>query len=127
LLAAACKRLGRTAEGLSYLAEAEHIIETTNDACHGAELHRVRGDLLNANGDVAGAEFSYRQAIAIAKRQSAKMFELRAAASIARLWRDQGKRDEACELLAPVYGWFTEGFDTRDLKEAKALLEELAA
>jgi predicted ATPase len=88
LLAEACNRLGRTTEGLSYLTEAEQIIETTNDAFAEAELHRVRGDLLNANGDVAGAELSYQQAIAIAKRQSAKMFELRAATSLARLWRD---------------------------------------
>ena len=127
LLAEACNKLGRTTEGLSYLTEAEQIIETTNDAFHEAELHRVRGDLLNADGDVAGAERSYQQAIAVAKRQSAKMFELRASTSLARLWRDQGKRDEARELLAPVYGWFTEGFDTLDLKEAKALLEDLAA
>ena len=126
LLAEACNRLGRTTEGLSYLTEAEQIIETTNDAFAEAELHRVRGDLLNANGDVAGAELSYQQAIAIAKRQSAKMFELRASTSLARLWRDQGKREEARDLLAPVYGWFTEGFDTLDLKEAKALLDELA-
>jgi predicted ATPase len=126
-LAEACLRLGRTTEGLSYLTEAEQIIETTKDAHYEAELHRVRGDLLNANADVTGAERSYQQAIAVAKRQSAKMFELRAATSLARLWRDQGKQDAARELLAPVYGWFTEGFDTRDLKEAKALLDELNA
>ena len=68
-----------------------------------------------------------RGAIDVARRQQGKFWELRASAKLARLWRDQGKRDEARELLAPVYGWFTEGFDTRDLKEAKALLEELAA
>jgi predicted ATPase len=127
LLAEACNRLGRTTEGLSYLTEAEQIIETANDRFHEAELHRVRGGLLNATGDVAGAERSYQQAIAVAKRQSAKMFELRACTSLARIWRDQGQQDEARDLLAPVYGWFTEGFDTRDLKEAKALLDELAA
>jgi predicted ATPase len=127
LLAGACGRLGKTTEGLSYLTEAEQLIETTNDAFHEAELHRVRGDLLNTIGDLAGVEHSYQHAIAVAKRQSAKMFELRASISLARLWRDQGKRDEARELLAPVYGWFTEGFDTRDLKEAKALLDELVA
>ena len=127
LLAGACGRLGRTTEGLGYLTEAEQLIETTNDAFHEAELHRVRGDLLNTLGDRAGAERSYQQAIAVAKRQSAKMFELRASTILARLWRDQGKRDEARELLAPVYGWFTEGFDTRDLKEAKALLDELSS
>ena len=127
LLAGACGRLGKTTEGLSYLTEAEQLIETTNDAFHEAELHRVRGDLLNTVRDLAGAERSYQQAIAVAKRQSAKMFELRAARSLARLWRDQGKRGEARDLLAPVYCWFTEGFDTRDLKEARALLDELAA
>jgi predicted ATPase len=127
LLAGACGRLGRTTEGLGYLTEAEQLIETTNDAFHEAELHRVRGDLLNTLGDRAGAERSYQQAIAVAKRQSAKMFELRASTILARLWRDQGKREEARALLAPVYGWFTEGFDTLDLKEAKALLGELAS
>ena len=86
----------------------------------------MRGDLFQIIGDLAGAGRSYQQAIAVAKRQSAKMFELRASTSLARLWRDQGKRDRARDLLAPVYGWFTEGFDTRDLKEAKALLDELA-
>jgi predicted ATPase len=105
----------------------EQLIETTHDAFHEAELHRVRGDLLNANGDVAAAERSYQEAVAVAKRQGAKMFELRASTSVARLWRDQGKQKEARELLAPVYGWFTEGFDTPDLKEAKALLDELGS
>ena len=82
-----------------------------------SELQRLRGEVLNAIGDGAAAEQNYHQALATAKRQSAKTLELRAAASLARLWRDQGKRDEARELLAPVYGWFTEGFDTRALKE----------
>jgi predicted ATPase len=77
--------------------------------------------------DDGAAEASFCEAISIAKHQSAKTFELRAATSMARLWCDQGKRKQARELLAPVYGWFTEGFDTRDLKEAKALLEEWAA
>ena len=75
----------------------------------------------------AGAEVAFSQVIDIAQQQNSKSWELRAAMSMARLWRDQGKRDEARELLAPVYGWFTEGFDTRDPKEAKALLAELAA
>jgi predicted ATPase len=96
--------LGRTTEGLSYLTEAEQITETTNDAFHEAESHRVRGDLLNATGDRAAAEQSYRQAPAVAQRQSAKLFELRAALDLARLWRDQGKRTEARDLLAPIYG-----------------------
>jgi predicted ATPase len=76
--------------------------------------------------DDGAAEASFREAISVAQHQSAKTWELRAAMSMARLWRDQGKRDEARDLLAPVYGWFTEGFDTRDLKEAKALLDELS-
>jgi predicted ATPase len=86
----------------------------------------VRGDLLNATGDQAAAEQSYHQGLVVAQRQSAKLFELRAAMSLARLWRYQGKVQQAHKLLAPVYGWFTEGFDTRDLKEAKALLDALA-
>ena len=93
------------------------------------ELLRLKGELLIAldPGARADAEVAFCQAIDIAQQQSSKSWELRAAMSMARLWRDQGKRDEARELLAPVYGWFTEGFDTRDLKEAKALLEELGA
>jgi predicted ATPase len=127
LLAEAYAKLCRPAEGLNCLAEAAQIIETTEERVGEAELHRLRGDLLNAIDDRAAAERSYHQALAVAERQSAKLFELRAATSLARLWRDQGKPQQAHELLAPVYGWFTEGFDTRDLKEAKALLEELAA
>ncbi len=88
--------------------------------------NRVPGDLLNATGDKSGAERHYRQAIAVAERQSAKLFQLRASTRLARLWRDQGKRTEARDLLAPIYGWFTEGLDAPVLKEAKALLDELA-
>jgi len=126
-LAEANVKLGRSVEGLNYLAEAAQFIEMTEERNNEAELHRVRGDLLNAIGDRAAAEQKYQQALAVAKRQSAKPFELHAASSLARLWRDQGKRDEARDLLAPVYGWFTEGFDTPVLKEAKALLDELAS
>jgi tetratricopeptide (TPR) repeat protein len=99
LLALACGKLGWTTEGLNYLAEAEQIIETANDSYHEAELHRVRGDLLNDIGDLTSAERSYQQAIAVSKRQAAKIFELRASTSLARLWRDQGKCAEARELL----------------------------
>ena len=88
-------------------------------------MHRLRGDLLNATGDQSAAERSYHQALAVAKLQSAKLFELRASISLARLWCKQDRRGEARNLLAPIYGWFTEGFDAPDLKEAKALLEEL--
>jgi predicted ATPase len=91
-----------------------------------AELHRLRGDLLNRIGDFSDAEQSYHHALAVAERQSAKLFELRAATSLARLWLDQGKRTEARDLLAPIHGWFTEGLDTLDLKQAKALLDQLA-
>jgi predicted ATPase len=88
-------------------------------------MHRLRGELLLSIQERAQAEDSYRQALAVAKRQSAKTWELRAATSLARLWRDQDKRTGARDLLAPVYGWFTEGFDTPVLKEAKTLLEQL--
>ena len=89
-------------------------------------MYRVPGDLLNAAGDQSGAEQHYRQAIAVAERQSAKLFQLRASVSLAQLWRDQGKRAEARDLLGPIYSSFTEGFDAADLKDAKALLDELA-
>jgi predicted ATPase len=85
----------------------------------------VPGDLLNAAGDQSGAERHYRQAIAVAERQNAKLLQLKASVSLARLWHDQGKRVEAHELLGPIYHWFTEGFDALDLKDAKALLDEL--
>jgi predicted ATPase len=127
MLAETYGRLGRPIEGLNCLTEAVQIIETTDERYDEPELHRLRADLLNAIRDRAAAEQNYRLALAVAARQSAKTSELRAATNLARLWRDQGKRDEARELLAPVYGWFTEGFDTRDLKEAKALLDELSS
>jgi predicted ATPase len=81
--------------------------------------------LLNTTGDRSAAEQAYRQAISVAERQSAKLFQLRASVSLARLWRDQGKHVEARDLLGPVYNWFTEGFDAPDLKDARALLDEL--
>jgi predicted ATPase len=111
---------------LDHLAEAAEIIETKEERSLEAKLHRLRGNLLRATGDRSTAEQSYHQALAIAKRQSAKLWELRAAVSLAGLWRDQGKRAEARELLAPIHDWFTEGFDTPVLQDAKALLDELA-
>ena len=92
-----------------------------------AEVHRVAGEiaLLSPERDVAKAEAYFERALAVARQQQAKSWELRASVSMARLWRDQGKPQRAREVLAPVYGWFTEGFDTRDLKEAKALLDGL--
>ena len=105
------------------------LIETTKERDCEAELHRVAGEiaLKSSKPDVAKAEAYFERALAVARTQQAKSWELRAAMSMARLWRDQGKRDEARDLLAPVYGWFTEGFDTLDLKQAKALLDELHA
>ena len=125
-LAEAYAMLGQPREGLNCLAEAAGIIETTEERVNEAELHRLRGDLLNVTGDPSAAERNYHQALEVAKSQSAKLFELRASTGLARLWRDQGKRSEARDVLAPIYGWFTEGFDTPDLKEAKALLESLS-
>jgi predicted ATPase len=102
------------------------MVEATDERIFESEvLYRVPGDLLAAAGDRSGAEQRYRQAIAVAERQSAKLLQLRASVSLARLWRDQGKRTEARDLLATIYGWFTEGFDAPVLKEAKALLDEL--
>jgi predicted ATPase len=114
-------------EGLDRLAEAAKLVETTQERWIEAEMHRLRGTLLLSMHQHAAAADSYHRALAVARAQQAKSWELRAAMSMARLWRDQGKRDEPRELLAPIYGWFTEGFYTLDLKEAKALLEELAS
>jgi predicted ATPase len=93
-----------------------------------AEVYRIQGALLlrQATPDAAQAETCFQQALDVARRQQAKSWELRAAMSLSRLWQQQGKRAEARVLLAPIYGWFTEGFDTADLQEAKALLKELA-
>jgi tetratricopeptide (TPR) repeat protein len=127
VLAWAYAMVGQPADGLNCLAEAARIIETTEERSSEAALHRLRGDLLNATGDPSAAERSYQQAIAVAKLQSAKLYELHASISLARLWCKQDRRGEARDLLAPIYGWFTEGFDTLYLKEAKALLDELHA
>jgi predicted ATPase len=104
------------------------LVETTKERWFQAELHRISGKLSqrSQHPDEAKAEANFERALAVARQQQAKSWELRASMSLARLWRNQGKVQQARELLAPVYGWFTEGFDTRDLKEAKALLEELA-
>ena len=109
--------------------EAIMAIKTKKERYWEAEVNRVAGEiaLMSQVGDTAQAQVCFERALAVARQQQAKSWELRASMSLARLWRDQGKVQQARELLAPVYGWFTEGFDTRDLKEAKALLEELAA
>ena len=128
-LARACGELGQFEEAWSYIGEAITAVETTKEKWCEAEVHRIAGEiaLMSPERDLTKAEACFEQALAVARQQQAKSWELRAAMSMARLWREQGKRDEARELLAPIYGWFTEGFDTVDLKQAKALLDELTA
>jgi predicted ATPase len=127
LLADAQGKVKQPQHGLMHVDEAINLIDETGAGMYEAEAHRVKGEPLLSIQDNDRAVASFRKAIEVAQRQSAKLFELRASTSLARLWRDQGKRKEARELLAPVYGWFTEGLDTLDLKEAKALLDKLAS
>jgi predicted ATPase len=128
-LAEAHAELGQFEEAWRLLDEAMMIVEVSKEVWAQAEILRVAGEiaLMSPEPDAAKAEAYFERALAVARAQQAKSWELRAAMSLARLWRDQGKVQQARELLAPVYGWFTEGFDTRDLKEAKALLEEMAS
>jgi predicted ATPase len=128
LLAEAYGDWGRPAEGLSLITEALDHVAQTGIVYYEAELHRLHGELrlrLDAL-DEQRAETSFQRALEIARVQEAKSWELRAATSLARLWGEQGRRAEAHDLLTPVYGWFTEGFNTQDLKAAKALLDKLA-
>ena len=127
LLADACRTAGQWQSALEHLAEARGLAEEKEARYFQAETLRLTGDVLLATGDVAAAEASYHEALALARQQSAKLWELRVATSLGQLWCDQGKRTEARDLLAPVYTWFTEGFGTPVLQEAKALLGELAA
>ena len=128
LLAEATAKVGQGEAGLTLLAEALAVTNDKGERRWEAELYRLKGELLMRQTvpDKRQAESCFQQAMAIARNQQAKSFELRAATSLARLWHQQGKRLEAHDLLAPVYGWFTEGFDTADLQEAKALLDALA-
>jgi class 3 adenylate cyclase/predicted ATPase len=142
LLAEACGRVGQAEEGLTVLAEALAVVDENGDRYHEAELYRLKGTLTlqskaslrqvsdksqtSQNKSEAEAEVCFHKAIAIARQQSAKSLELRAVTSLSRLWQQQGKQKEAHQLLAEIYGWFTEGFDTKDLQEAKALLGTLA-
>jgi predicted ATPase len=128
LLAEACGEAGQTEAGLTVLDEAFPRVVTMGARWWEAELSRLTGvlRLQLPSPEVSRAEASFQQALAVARGQEAKALELRAAMSLARLWQPQGKRAEARELLAPVYGWFTEGFDTADLQEARALLAALA-
>jgi predicted ATPase len=115
------------AKAQSYLAEAAQVVEITEERVSAAEpLHRVPGDLLYVKGGRDAAERRYRRSLDVAERQGARLLQLRASTSLARLWRDQGKRAEAHDLLIPIYGWFTEGFDAAVLREANSLLDELA-
>jgi class 3 adenylate cyclase/predicted ATPase len=125
LLARACEIAGQTENASTLLDEALELVERTGERWFEAELNRHKGQLLLRQGHPDAAEELYRKALSIAAEQEAKLWELRAAVSLARLRRDQGRHAEARDLLAPVYAWFTEGFDTPDLKEAKALLDEL--
>jgi predicted ATPase len=128
LLAEALALAGKIEEGLAALDDALAKAAVSDERGWSAEIHRVRGEFTVrlAHPDPAKAEDSFRTALAIAREQGTRGYELRAATSLARLWREHGRRGEARELLAPLYGWFTEGFDTADLKDAKALLDELA-
>jgi predicted ATPase len=128
LLAEVSGQAGQAEEGLRLLAEALAHVDTTGERYYAAEVYRLKGELLlrQAIPDEAQAETCWHQALAIARHQQTKAWELRVAVSLARLWQQQGKRAEARALLALIYGWFTEGFDTVDLQDARTLLEELA-
>jgi predicted ATPase len=121
-------KAGQAEQGLSVLAEALALVEKIGERYYEAELYRLKGELLLMQGDEAEseAEASFHKAIEVARRQQAKSWELRATVSLCRLWQKQGRGDEAQQILAEIYTWFTEGFDTPDLQEAKALLEELS-
>jgi class 3 adenylate cyclase/predicted ATPase len=126
-LARAHTELGQFDKAWHCIGEAINAVQTTKESWYEAEIHRIAGEiaLRCEEADAMKAEVCFDRALALARAQQAKSWELRTATSMARLWRDQGKRQQAHDLLAPVYGWFTEGFDTLDLKEAKALLEQL--
>jgi predicted ATPase len=128
-LAAAHADLGQFDDAWRCIGEAMSATEATKERWSEAEVNRIAGEiaLKSPEPDTEKAEAYFERALSVARQQQAKSWELRAAMSLARHWRDQGKVQQARELLAPVYGWFTEGFDTRDLKEARALLERLAA
>jgi len=145
LLAEGCGRVGKIEEGLEVLVEALAYVDKTGERYYEAELYRLKGQLTLQKLAVASSQLSvtnpqplapnpqaeaeaeayFLKAIEIARKQQAKSLELRATMSLARLWKEQSKKDEAQQMLAEIYGWFTEGFDTKDLQEAKALLEAL--
>jgi predicted ATPase len=126
VLASANADLGKPGEALELLKDAFASAEASGERWWQAELHRLKGRLLVTCGRHDEGESCFRRAIEVSSRQKAKMLELRAATSLARLWSDRGGNAEARDLLAPIYGWFSEGFDTPDLNEAKSLLDALA-
>jgi len=127
MLAAAYARLGRTEEGLRVISDANALLECNSEWMWSAELRRIEGELRRVKDDpIADTEACFQEALSIARNQRAKSFELRAATSLARLWRDQGRHDEARRLLADIYDWFSEGFDTLDMTKAKLLLDDMA-
>ncbi len=121
----AYRMAGLTEEAMCLVTEAEETMEQVGERWFEPELHRLKGELHLDSGDHHEAENCFRRAIEVARSQSARLFELRSANSLGRLWRSQGHPDRARELLAPLFAWFTDGFDTVDLKEAKAQLDEL--
>jgi predicted ATPase len=143
LLAEVYAKEGQVEKGLDLLAEALNAVSRTGERMYEAELYRLKGQLTQQKFQVPGSKFQgenpqsafcnpqseaeacFYQAVEIARRQQAKSLELRAVMSLSRLWQSQGKKDQARQVLAEIYGWFTEGFDTKDLQEAKTLLEEL--
>jgi adenylate cyclase len=127
LLAEVCLKHGATAEGMATIAEALDLAEATGAHLWSPEFHRLRGDLLlaGAGADEAQAEAAFAQALALARAQSARSWELRAAVSLSRLWQRQGRREEARRLVGEIHGWFTQGFDTADLAAARRRLDEL--
>ena len=129
LLSVTYAELGRNDDAWRCLGEATTTMERGGERWFEAEIHRTAGEiaLMDPEPEAAKAEAYFESALAVARKQQAKSWELRAAMSMARLWRDRGKKQQAHDLLAPVFGWFTEGFDTLDLKEVKALLDELHA
>jgi len=126
--------MGQIEKGLTLLAEALTLVDQTGERCYEAEIHRLKGELTLQQCNVQGATLKeaeakaaacFLKAIEIARQKQAKSLELRASTSLARLWQQQGKQHEAHNLLSEIYNWFTEGFDTKDLQEAKSLLKEL--
>ena len=124
----ACAQVGRVDEGLTVLAEALILVDQNDERLLESHLHRLKGELLlqQSSDNQSEAASCFHQALAIAQNQSAKSWELRAATSLAKLWQQQGKCHDAYDLLTPVYNWFTEGFDTADLMDARALLDALS-